>query len=461
VSSAPLPAPPAAHALIAHADAAAIVAWRRGEPVTAGAFLADVAAMAAGLPDSRHVLNFCADRYRFAVLLAAAVVRRQVTLLPPTTTPNVIRAMRAFAPGVYYVTDDPAIEAELPRHVPADSPAHAATGTLEIPVVPADQRVACVFTSGSTGDPQPNFKHWGPLVEDIRGEARRLGVGPGHTILGTVPPQHMFGFESTVLLPLLSGAALTAERLYYPAEIDAALERSSAPRVLFTTPFHLRAWLDSHGPGDRIPAVETIVSATAPLSVHLARRAEQLAGAELLEIYGCTEAGQIATRRTTRGPEWQPFDGLRVWKAGEQAMVAGGHVEQPTPLADVIELTGDGSGFLLHGRSADLVNIAGKRNSLGYLNHQLTAIEGVEDGAFFLPDESEPDGVTRLAAFAVAPGLSAEAILAGLRERIDAVFLPRPLVLVERLPRQLTGKLPRDALVALAREHGIGAPRRG
>ena len=460
MSSAPLPAPAATQPLLAHARAGAIVAWRRGEPITAIRFLADVEAVAAGLPDSGHVLNFCADRYRFAVLLAAAMVRRQVTLLPPTTTPNVIRAMRAFAPDAYYVTDDPSLGVELPRHVPADPPPPGAGRPFEVPALPADQRVACVFTSGSTGDPQPNFKHWGPLVDDMRGEMRRIGVGPGHTILGTVPPQHMFGLESTVLLPLASGAALTAERLYYPADIDAALERASAPRVLVTTPFHLRAWLDSHGPGDRVPAVETIVSATAPLSAALARRAEELTGAELLEIYGCTEAGQIATRRTSRGPEWQPFDGLRVWNAGEQAMVAGGHVEKPTPLADVIETAGDGT-FLLHGRSADMVNIAGKRNSLGYLNHQLTAIEGVQDGAFFLPDEAAPDGVTRLAAFAVAPGVRASAILAALRLRIDPVFLPRPLVLVERLPRQLTGKLPREALVALAREHGIGAPRRG
>jgi acyl-coenzyme A synthetase/AMP-(fatty) acid ligase len=43
---------------------------------------------------------------------------------------------------------------------------------------------------------------------------------------------------------------------------------------------------------------------------------------------------------------------------------------------------------------------------------------------------------------------------------VDPVFLPRPLVLVERLPRALTGKLPREALRALAREHGIGAPAR-
>jgi acyl-coenzyme A synthetase/AMP-(fatty) acid ligase len=446
--------------LIAHREPRSIVAWRRGRPVSAGRFMADVAAAAASLPDSGHVLNFCADRYRFAVLLCAAIVRGQVTLLPPTTTPNVIRSMRAFAPDAYYVSDDPAVAVDLPRHhldAEGDGPLPAG---YDVPHAPASQLVACVFTSGSTGEPQPNAKHWGPLVQNIRGEMRRLGVGPGYTILGTVPPQHMYGFESTIMLPLLSGATLTAERLYYPGDIDATITRMPAPRILFTTPFHLRAWLDSHG-SEPAPAIETIVSATAPLSENLARRAERSTGCELLEIYGCTEAGQVATRRTSQGAEWLPFDGLRVWNHGEQAMVAGGHVEKPTPLADVIEVAADGQRFLLHGRTADLVNIAGKRNSIGYLNHQLTAIEGVEDAAFFLPEEAEADGVTRLVAFAVAPGMDAAQLLARLRERLDPVFLPRPLVLVDRLPRQITGKLPREALKALAKEHGIAAAARG
>jgi len=449
-----------AHPLIAHRDARAILAWRRGRPVSAARFVADVAHAAATLPDSRHVLNFCADRYRFAVLLAAAITRGQLTLLPPTTTPNVIRSMREFAPDAYYVTDDPAMAVDLPRHHLEAESDGALPATFEVPEAPAGQRVACVFTSGSTGEPQPNYKHWGPLVEDVRAEVQRLRVGPGHTILGTVPPQHMFGFESTVLLPLLSGATLTAERLYYPGDIDAAITRMPAPRVMFTTPFHLRAWLDSHGSAEPVPAIETIVSATAPLSESLARRAERATGGVLLEIYGCTEAGQVATRRTSEGAEWQPLEGLRVWNQGEQAMVSGGHVERPTPLADVIELRADGR-FLLHGRTADLVNIAGKRNSIGYLNHQLTAIDGVEDAAFFLPDEAEADGVTRLVAFAVAPGKDAAALLAQLRERLDPVFLPRPLVLVDRLPRSLAGKLPREALRALARDHGIDAASRG
>ncbi|MBC8023133.1 MAG: acyl-CoA synthetase [Burkholderiales bacterium] len=426
-------------------EAVAVFATRAGQAVSTERFMHDVRRVARALPSSRHILNFCSDRYRFATVFCAAVMRGQTTLLPPTTTPNVISAMRAFAPDVYYVADD-ATEVDLPR-VELPTSDDATPAELDFPEIAAGQVVACVFTSGSTGEPQPHFKTWGALVVDMRSEAKRFGVGPGHTILGTVPAQHMFGFESTVLLPLFSGATLTAERLYYPADIDAAIAQAPSPRILFITPFHLRAWMESGDPA----SIETIVSATAPLSVGLAREAEQRTRAHLYEIYGCTEAGQVASRRPTLSPEWQAFDGLLVSSQGEQAVVAGGHVERPTPLMDIIEPLGDGTRFLLHGRTADMVNIAGKRNSIGYLDHQLTAIPGVVDGAFFMPDEEDLDGVTRLMAFVVAPALTPAEILAALRSRIDAAFLPRPIVMVERLPRQLTGKLPREQLKALAR----------
>ena len=130
---------------------------------------------------------------------------------------------------------------------------------------------------------------------------------------------------------------------------------------------------------------------------------------------------------------------------------SGGHVEGEVPLGDLIELAGDGR-FTLVGRHADLVNIAGKRTSLAYLNHQITAIAGVADAAFFLPDETGPDGITRLAAFVVAPAMDRRQLLAALRQRIDAIFLPRPLVFVDALPRNSTGKLPRSALQALFEE---------
>jgi acyl-coenzyme A synthetase/AMP-(fatty) acid ligase len=103
------------------------------------------------------------------------------------------------------------------------------------------------------------------------------------------------------------------------------------------------------------------------------------------------------------------------------------------------------------------VNIAGHRASIGDLNRTLLELEGVRDGVFFLPDADE-GSVTRLIAFVVAPGKTEDDIQQALRTRIDPVFLPRPLLLVPRLPRNETGKLPREALLKLAERHMGGSP---
>jgi acyl-coenzyme A synthetase/AMP-(fatty) acid ligase len=212
--------------------------------------------------------------------------------------------------------------------------------------------------------------------------------------------------------------------------------------VLATSPYHLRALLAA---STELPAADLLLSATAPLSTQLASEAESRFGCPLLEIYGCTETGQLATRRTTAGVAWQAFPGVRLWNAGETAWAEGGHIDTPTRLNDVIEpLDANPGQFLLHGRHADLVNIAGKRTSLAYLNYQLNAIPGVDDGVFMLPpdDAGALENVRRLAALVVAPTLTPTTLMHALRERIDPVFLPRPLLFVDALPRNATGKLP-------------------
>ena len=435
--------------LIGHASELSVVAWRRGRPVNAGRFLAEVRHLAALLPPGRHVLNVCTDRYHFAVGLCAALLAGKVSLLPSTQTPEVIRWLRDFTADAYCLTDDPACDIDLPRFpYPAERP--RATGRWQVPRIEAARPAAIVFTSGSTGTPIAHAKSWGRLVQCVHAEAQRLGITRSHApaVLGTVPPQHMYGFETTVLMPLHSGAALCAEKPFYPADVAAALARLPRPRMLITTPVHLRALLQA---GVDLPRLALCVCATAPLEEALARQAESALGAPLLEIFGSTETGQIATRWPTREVRWELWPEVRLQWQGEQVYAQGGHVEARVAVNDIIEPL-DERHFLLHGRNSDLVNIAGKRSSFGYLNHQLNAIEGVRDGAFFLRDGQPSDvGVSRLGAIVVAPGFPAAAILRELRQRIDAVFLPRPLLVAERLPRNDTGKLPQDALQALAR----------
>jgi acyl-coenzyme A synthetase/AMP-(fatty) acid ligase len=443
-----------AYPLVSHQEPGEVVAWRHGRPITAAQFLADVERLCAAWPAGHHVLNACSDRYRFAVGLAAALLSGKVSLLPPSHTAETVRQMKAYE-GAFCLVDGPATM-DMPRHL-FDELAPEGAQARPVPMIPADRTLALVFTSGSTGVPVPHRKTWGRVVLDVRAEAAALLLPHQEAVavVATVPPQHMYGIESTVLLPLQSGGALCAGHPFYPADIAAALNEVPGPRMLVTTPLHLRNLLDSQVP---LPPVRLVLSATAPLSPELARRAEARLGAPLQEIYGSTETGQIATRLSTRTSEWTLLPGIELAEREGRFWASGGHVGEPTPLGDLLELTAPGR-FLLQGRLGDMVNIAGKRNSLAYLNHQLLAIPGVQDGVFFMPGDEARDGVTRLAAFAVAPGMSVTELRDALRARIEAIFLPRPLVLLASLPRNSTGKLTRETIEALAREHlqpGLG-----
>lgn len=442
-------------ALVSHDHSDDIVAWRYGESISVRRFLADVRQLASALPAGRHMLNACSDRYHFAVGLGAALLTKKISLLPPTHTPEMLRQLQVLAPDVFCLADAPHAF-DLPGFVYHDAFAKGLPDTdpqdpCDIPLLPGNQPVADVFTSGSTGLPQPHRKTWGSLVQSARAEARELGLKSGRpwSIVGTVPPQHMFGFESTVLLALQNGWAIHAGQPFYPADIVGALQLVPRPRLLVTTPVHLRVLLSS---GVELPALDLLLSATAPMAPALAQICEERFSAPLYEIYGSTETGQIASRRSAQTEQWELFPLVTLTPHDDRMWACGGHVEQVTAMNDVLEPI-DNSRFFLHGRLTDLINIAGKRSSLDYLNHQLLGIEGVQDGAFFMPDDSNPDTVVRLMAFVVAPGMSTASLQAALKKRIDVTFLPRPLVLLHALPRNSTGKLPREALLTLARAH--------
>jgi acyl-coenzyme A synthetase/AMP-(fatty) acid ligase len=333
-----------------------------------------------------------------------------------------------------------------------------------MPVFADAQPSAVLLTSGSTGTPQAHGKAWGTLVRNVDAAARRLAERLGRatleglTLVGTVPAQHSYGFESTVLLAMLGGAAFDASRPFFPADIAAALESVPRPRALVTTPVHLRALLRSEL---ALPPVDLVLSATAPLSPQLAQECERRTGGILVEIYGCTEAGQVASRRTALGEPWHTFGELEVRAVAPTPalpeggfVVQGGHVDVETPLADILELD-DARRFRLLGRVNDLIHVAGKRSSLGHLNYHLNSVPGIDDGAFWMPPDVA-DRVVRPIAFVVAPALSDAQVLDGLRGRIEPQFLPRRIVRLDALPREATGKLTERTLRELAAAHGEG-----
>jgi acyl-CoA synthetase (AMP-forming)/AMP-acid ligase II len=453
--------------LLAPRDLAAPIAYRDGVAVTGAQFLAMAQQLAQRLPAGRPI-NLCQDRLHFALGLAAALLRGQLSLLPPNALPQTLQQAPAGAGTLYALVDDvpPGLDTLLPlvavsvderaerAALPEGAHPAAAPGAAAqpLPALADDMPAVCLLTSGSTGAPQPHAKAWGSLVASIASEAERLAQLMGRsslagvTIVATVPAQHSYGLESTVLLAMLGGACFDAGRPFYPADIAQALARVPRPRALVTTPFHLKTLLLS---GVALPPIDLVLSATAPLSPQLAAQAEQALGGLLVEIYGCTEAGQVAARRTTAGEVWTTLGELRIQRHADAEgndvfIVQGGHVVQPTPLADVLELL-DERRFRLLGRANDLIHVGGKRSSLAHLNFHLNRVEGVDDGAFWLPDEVA-EGIVRPVAFVVAPTLTAAQVIQALRQQLEPVFVPRRVVHVPALPREATGKLTVSAL---------------
>lgn len=420
-----------------------VIFRRPRQSVTHGYFLRQCAALTRQLPSAPYFVNLCEDRYLFVLALCASLLRGATSLFPPNRLANTIDEIVADFPGAICLSDAPMEGIAAPLW-PVSEP----TADISIPerafLAGRDKDAFFVFTSGSTGRPQPHPKRWSDLMLNARLAGRRFGIDASASLVATVPAQHLYGLELSVAVPLAVGAAVGAGRPFFPEDIRAELTACPPPRILVTTPFHLSACLES---GIEWPQIAFVVSATAPLSSDLAKRVEKCWSTSVFEIYGCTEAGSIASRRTCDGPSWQWYDSVVTRPGGGPVTIDADFLPDPVALSDVLEFDDNGR-FRLIGRSSDMIKIAGKRASLADLNVKLNSIEGVVDGVFVAPDENA-EGVQRLAAIAVAPSLEKKTLLARLRKLVDPAFVPRKILLVDRLPRNQAGKLPRRALLQM------------
>jgi acyl-coenzyme A synthetase/AMP-(fatty) acid ligase len=408
--------------------------------------------LAARLDDAGAVVNLCQTRLGFLVTWLAALRRGCNQLLPASGGQADLVAMLDASARPQIVVDD--AQALLPHwaeharclvHAPQADSARAADADLAWSP-PWEAPLLCLYTSGSTGVPQPQVKTLGQFARGAQALGVRLdaevadGMAALRTIVCSVPSQHMFGVETSVMLPLVHGLAVLERRPLLPADVQAACATGSDGVVWIATPLHLRAQVRS---GEPLPHCRLVVTSTMPLAPALAQQAEDLLAAPVLEIYGSTETGALAMRRAAPDPRWLPLPGVRLEPQAQGTRVEGDHFPSPQTLADRIELDAAG-GFRLLGREGDLLKIAGRRASLAGLNLLLQDLPGLADGVLYLPATGSP--TERLVLIHAGDTLDRAATEAWLRERIDPAFLPRAYIRVERMPRSGAGKVARAAL---------------
>ena len=419
--------------------------------------------LAARLRHASAVCNLCNSRTNFLVTWLAALRCRAPMVLPPSGGHADLAGVLASTPRPVIVVDreeaiQPAWRGSADCLVASSTWSPAKAGATDPTWLPDWHGTASVlYTSGSTGAPEPHPKSLLQLVSGALALGDRLaqdlagGLSAIRRLVCSVPPQHMFGFEASVMLPLVHGIPVNEGRPLLPADVRQAFTASPASAWI-TTPLHMRGLVRS---SEALPNCKLVLASTMPLTQQLARQTEGLVGAPVLEIYGSTETGVLAMRCPAHDTSWRPVRGVRLAAAHDATLSWGAHFASPVRLPDQTEIDATGC-FVLLGRSTDMIKIGGRRASLAGLNLLLEGLPGLEDGVLYWPNSTKPS--ERLCLIYSGPALDRPTVEEWLRARLDPAFMPRTLIHVDSLPRSEGGKLPRQALDALyaAWQHRTG-----
>ncbi|MEM6484263.1 MAG: AMP-binding protein [Pseudomonadota bacterium] len=440
---------------------------RSDQAISRQRFLQQANWLSQRLPDTPAIVNEVDNRYLFLLTLCAASIRGITCLLPQNRTPAVRTFLGDSYPDAVSVYDgrhrEESGKPEPPGLNVSELPLfalRAGSGSALNPAI-ADDHVAVVcFTSGSTGDPKPLPKTWRILRESSRVNYRYFC---SHPQSGTsfhyagVPPQHMWGLETSVFLPLFADVCTVDAHAELPGDLIKQFSELPRPLTFIGTPLHLRALMATRMATSRASAeagrkqpitLDRVLCATSPLDEGIAAAIEEQFATQVHEVYGCSEVGSMAHRRTAKDALWTRFEGMTFQVDDENLVQAGTeYLGTSFTLGDRLEFV-DSTHFRLAGRSDDLVKIAGKRGSLAAIHKVLFRYPALVDGAVFHPVERA--STTRLAAIV---SLSSEGDLGTLKRylatHLDSTFVPRPIYVVDALPRQANGKLPQGRLLEL------------
>ncbi len=414
--------------------------------------------LSSDLPEAPVVMNLYTRRHEFLVVLLAVAFQNGVTILPPNTAENTVNGLldeieseRKLIVGDQVADRNALASIDLETLMSAD----LVNETLLQPKLQTltDAQI-WLYTSGSTGKAKKVVKTWHQMMVLAAKAIARFELNENKTpgcVVATVPSQHMFGLETTIFWPLFSKLQVWSGRPLFAEDIKFAINLVHQPVWLVSTPLHLKKlaqfdtdWSVQNADFQDGSEGLKVLSATAPLDVELAKTVSRKMRARVFEVFGSTETASIASRETLVFEAWRLYEHNRLQKNdstdGYDVIIQ--DLDERHPLQDKIQLLSP-TEFSVLGRQSDLIKVAGKRASLADLNRILQNLPQVEDGVFWKPEDSE-----RLQAFVVSDE-SSQAIRQQLAKSMDAVFLPRPVHFVERIPRNEMGKVPVHALLDL------------
>ncbi len=348
-----------------------------------------------------------------------------------------------------------------------------------VPIARArDDLAVILYTSGTTGRPKGAMIAHGNLTSNVTALHRTWGFRPGDVLLHALPVFHIHG-----LFVALNTAMLNASEVLFLPKFDAGEVRRLLPRaslMMGVPTFYTRLLADPDFSEKDCRGVRLFISGSAPLTPETFNAFKARTGHSILERYGMSEAGMIASNplegERIAGTVGYPLPGVeirvtaegRTLPAGEAGAVEvrgpgifKGYWRNPGKTAEEFRVGGwfstgdigflsDGGRLTLSGRAKDLIIVRGYNVYPKEIEDVLDALSEIAESAVVgVPHPDMGEGVVAVLVPAMgsvaAPPLSdvelkrAVACLARFKQ-------PRRFVWIDALPRNAMGKVQKAAL---------------
>jgi len=343
----------------------------------------------------------------------------------------------------------------------------------------ADNAAIILFTSGSEGTPKGVVLSHRNILANIHQIKSRISVTPQDTVLNFLPLFHSFGFTAGTILPLMNGI----KTFFYPTPLHYTIVPEMAyeldATIMFGTNTFLAAYAKKAHPYDFynmryvIAGAEKLQQTTAGLWI-------EKFGIRILEGYGATETAPVLAVNTfmdfkagTVG-RFMPGIDYKLEKiegieTGGKLHVSGLNIMKGYLLAndpgklvpphsiygegwydtgDIVDV--DNEGFILiKGRSKRFAKIAGEMISLTVVEELAAKTwPDADHAAINLPDSRKGEKIILLTTEQSVDVHDLKAMTTGL----SAIYLPRKIFVIEKIPVLATGKTDYSKVTKIALE---------
>lgn len=330
-------------------------------------FLNDCAALRAYIqskPHDRWIIT-TENSYYFSCALFAVMQSGKAALLCANTSSAFLSEISGDTTGLFS-------DRELPGA--AVLPGILSGHCFECREFPPIQSSTCeivLYTSGSTGKPKAFSKRLTELETETAELWRLWGDRlAGKRVYSTVNHQHIYGLLFSILLPVSASLPFCEDQIKYPESLESIPDPDP---VLVCSPAFFKRLAETPLESGRFSDGLTVFSSGGVLPRETARAAGDILGTTPLEIYGSTETGGIAWRKSVEETAWKPFPRNTVTVNNEgRICVRSPYIHDPAGFisGDIGHFLDDGT-FMLEGRADSIVKIEEKRISLTEVENRL------------------------------------------------------------------------------------------